>query len=51
MDTDELRSEERQKIHHAEKFFGDKIKIDFKTQFEKDKILDIIREIRENSNS
>ena len=42
---DELRDEERQKIKHAEKFFNDNVKIEFKTQFSNNKILDLIREI------
>jgi len=41
----ELRSEERQKIRHAEKFFGGDVKIEFKTQFSNNKILDLIEEI------
>ncbi len=46
-DTDEenIRDEERQKIKHAEKFFGDTVKIKFKTQFSNKKIESLIREI------
>ena len=40
-----LRDTEKQKIRHAEKFFGDTIKIEFKTQFQNKKITDLIREI------
>jgi len=40
-----LRNEERQKIRHAEKFFGDTIKIKFRKQFSNKKIEDLIREI------
>lgn len=43
---DELRDEEKQKIKHAEKFFNDHVKIEFKTQFTNNKILDLIKEIR-----
>jgi hypothetical protein len=41
----DLREEEKQKIRHAEKFFGDAVKIEFKTQFTSDKIVDLIKEI------
>jgi type III restriction enzyme len=46
-DTDEgsLRNEERQKIAHAEHFFGEVIQIEFKTQFSTQKITDLIKEI------
>ena len=44
-DEESLRNEEKQKIKHAEKFFGDGIKIEFKTQFANDKIVDLIKEI------
>jgi len=40
-----LNEEEKAKIKHAEKFFGDKVKIEFKTQFSNNKILDLIKEI------
>jgi len=43
---DGLRSEEKQKIRHAEKFFGGDVKIEFKTQFSDKKIVDLIGEIR-----
>jgi type III restriction enzyme len=37
--------EEKQKIEYAQKFFGDAVKIKFKTQFKSNKISDLIREI------
>ncbi len=40
-----LRNEEQQKIRHAEKFFGDAIKIKFRKQFSNKKIENLIREI------
>lgn len=40
-----LREEEKQKIKHAEKFFGDTVKIEFKTQFENKAISSLINEI------
>ncbi|HNC01201.1 MAG TPA: hypothetical protein PLS71_23355, partial [Leptospiraceae bacterium] len=40
-----LREEEKYKIKHAEKFFGDNVKIQFRTQFQNDKIVDLIQEI------
>jgi type III restriction enzyme len=40
-----LRNEEKQKIRHAEKFFGDAIKIKFRKQFSNQKIESLIREI------
>ena len=40
-----LRNEEKQKIRHAEKFFGDTIRIKFRKQFSNKKIEDLIREI------
>jgi type III restriction enzyme len=40
-----LRDEERAKIKHAEKFFGGKVKIEFKTQFDQDKIVDLIQNL------
>ncbi len=42
---DRLRDEERFKIRHAEKFFDGKVKIEFRTQFSNDKIVDLIKEI------
>lgn len=44
-DEEKLDKEERQKIKHAEKFFGDTVKIKFKTQFSNKKIESLIREI------
>jgi type III restriction enzyme len=44
-DEQSLRNEEMQKIKHAEKFFGDTIKIEFKTQFNNNKIANLINEI------
>jgi len=43
-----LREEEKQKIRHAEKFFNGDVKIEFKTQFSNNKIVDIIGEIIQN---
>lgn len=40
-----LREEEKQKIRHAEKFFNGDVKIEFKTQFSNNKIVDLIGEI------
>jgi type III restriction enzyme len=40
-----LRNEEKQKIRHAEKFFGDTVKIKFRKQFSNKKIENLIREI------
>ncbi|MCK6649891.1 MAG: type III restriction-modification system endonuclease, partial [Bacteroidia bacterium] len=40
-----LRDEEKQKIRHAEKFFGEAIEIKFRTQFSNKKITELIREI------
>ena len=37
-----LREEEKQKIKHAEKFFNGEVKIEFKTQFSSNKIVDLI---------
>jgi type III restriction enzyme len=42
---DGLRPEEIFKIKHAEKFFGDKVKIEFRTQFSNNKIIDLIKEL------
>lgn len=44
-DASGLSEEEKMKIKHAEKFFDGKIKIEFKTQFSNNKILDLIKEI------
>ena len=44
-DEEKLDKEEKQKIKHAEKFFGDTVKIKFKTQFSNKKIEDLIQEI------
>ncbi len=44
-DEESLRFEEIQKIKHAEKFFGNTIKIKFKTQFSNKKITSLIQEI------
>ncbi len=40
-----LRDEEKYKIKHAEKFFDGKVKIEFRTQFSNNKIVDLIKEI------
>ncbi|MEN8928387.1 MAG: type III restriction-modification system endonuclease [Flavobacteriales bacterium] len=40
-----LREEEKQKIRHAEQFFGETIKIKFRKQFSNKNIEDLIREI------
>ena len=40
-----LREEEKQKIRHAEKFFNGNVKIEFKTQFSNNKIVELIWEI------
>jgi len=37
--------EEKQKIRHAEKFFNGNVKIEFKTQFSNNKIVELIGEI------
>jgi len=47
---DSLREEEKQKIRHAEKFFNGSIKIEFRTQFSNNKIVDLIKEINRSSN-
>ena len=44
-----LREEEKQKIRHAEKFFNGYIKIEFKTQFSNNKIVDLISDIIQSS--
>ncbi len=43
--TDDFRKAELQKIRHAQKFLGDKIKFKFKTQFSNKKIVQLIQEI------
>lgn len=43
-----LRSEEKHKIRHAEKFFDGSVKIEFKKQFSNNKIVDLIKDIIEN---
>lgn len=45
---DGLRDEEKFKIKHAEKFFDGKVKIEFKTQFSNNKMVDLIKEISVN---
>ncbi|MFZ2285671.1 MAG: type III restriction-modification system endonuclease [Bacteroidales bacterium] len=40
-----LREEEKYKIKHAEKFFEGDVKIEFRTQFKNNKIIDLIKEI------
>ena len=45
---DNLRDEEKFKIRHAEHFFGDDVKIKFRTQFSNNKIVDLIKEISFN---
>jgi type III restriction enzyme len=42
---DRLREEEKSKIKHAEKFFEGNLKIEFRTQFSNNKIVDLIKEI------
>lgn len=42
---DGLRDEEKFKIKHAEKFFDGKVKIEFRTQFSNNKIVDLIKEL------
>ena len=44
-DEESLRNEEKQKIEHAEKFFGNSIEIKFRTQFSNKKIASLIQEI------
>jgi type III restriction enzyme len=48
LNKESLRDEEKQKIKHAEKFFGGDVKIEFKTQFSNNKIVDLIGEIIQN---
>ncbi len=43
--TKRLDIKEKEKIRHAEKFFNDSVKIEFKTQFSNNKIVDLIGEI------
>jgi type III restriction enzyme len=45
---DGLRDEEKFKIKHTEKFFDGKVKIEFRTQFSNNKIVDLIKEISVN---
>jgi len=45
---DGLRDEEKFKIKHAEKFFDSKVKIEFRTQFSNNKIVDLIKELSVN---
>jgi type III restriction enzyme len=40
-----LSEEEKKKIKHAEKFFDGEVKIEFRTQFTNNKIVDLIKEI------
>lgn len=40
-----LRDEEKFKIKHAENFFDGKVKIEFKTQFSNNKMVDIIKQL------
>ncbi len=47
-DEESLREEEKQKILHAEKFFGDAVKIRFETQFEGKKMRDLIEKVYTN---
>jgi len=49
-EKESIREEEKQKIKHAEKFFDNKIKIIFKTQFKNKKIVDLIKEITTKDN-
>ena len=44
-DKNELGNEEKYKIKHAEQFFGDKIKIAFKTQFSNNKMVELINKV------
>lgn len=45
IENDQLRNEEKQKIKHAKTFFGNTVKIQFRTQFESTQMIDLIREI------
>jgi len=49
-DEENLRNEEKQKIRHAQEFFGDAVKIKFETQFSNQKISTLIQNIHQNSN-
>lgn len=42
-DEQALREEEKQKIKHAEKLFGGEVNITFSTQFQEDKIVDLLK--------
>jgi type III restriction enzyme len=44
-DKESLRNEETQKLRHAEEFFGNTIKIQFKTQLQNKQIAELISEI------
>ena len=44
-DEESLRTEESQKIKHAEQFFGDAVEIRFETQFSNKRIANLIQEI------
>lgn len=48
-DEESLRDEEKQKIRHAELFFGDAVKIRFETQFSGQKINEIISNVIESN--
>lgn len=45
---DSLREEEKFKIKHAKKFFEGDVKIEFKTQFSNNKIVDLLKQISNN---
>ncbi|MCF8459603.1 MAG: type III restriction-modification system endonuclease [Flavobacteriales bacterium] len=45
---DALRDEERFKIKHAEKFFDGKVRIEFRSQFSNNKMVDLIKSISVN---
>ena len=45
IDEQGLRDEEKIKIEYAKKFFGDAVKIEFRTQFSNDKMLELIKKI------
>jgi type III restriction enzyme len=47
-DEESLRTEEAQKIKHAQQFFGDTIEIKFETQFNNKKISNLINDITSN---
>jgi len=44
-DEESLRDEEKQKIRHAEQFFGNAVEIRFETQFSNKRIANLIQEI------